>query len=51
MTPPYVRKRIDKMEDRGVEIRYDINVNDLESVSLSFEEFISLYRQLGSFLN
>ena len=51
MTPPYVRKRIDKMEDRGVEIRYDINVNELESVSLSFEEFISLYRQLGSFLN
>ncbi len=51
MTPPYVRKRIDKMEDRGVEVSYDINVNELESVSLSFEEFISFYRQLGRFLN
>ena len=51
MTPPYVRKRIDKVEDRGVEISYDINVNELESVNLSFEEFISFYRQLGSFLN
>ena len=36
---------------REVEISYNINVNELESVSLSFEEFISLYRQLGSFLN
>ena len=51
MTPPYVRKCIDKVEDREVEISYNINVNELESVSLSFEEFISLYRQLGSFLN
>ena len=51
MTPPYVRKRIDKVEDRGVEISYDIDVNELESVNLSFEEFISFYRQLGSFLN
>ena len=51
MTPPYVRKCIDKVEDREVEISYNINVNELESVSLSFEEFISLYRQLGSFLD
>ena len=32
MTPPYVRKCIDKVEDREVEISYNINVNELESV-------------------
>ncbi len=51
MTAPYIRKRIDKEEELETEIAYDIDINEEESQSLSFHDFISVYRKLGEFLN
>lgn len=50
MAEPYIRKRIDKEEEQETEITYDIDINEEESQSLSFHDFISVYRKLGEFL-
>lgn len=47
---PCVFKYINQDDDTGAEISYDIFVNEMRSESVSFKEFIVLYRKLGDFL-
>lgn len=51
-TVPWVSKRISKEEgEEETEIEYFIDVNEIHSPELSFNEFVAVYRKLGEFLN
>lgn len=47
---PYVSKSIDQKDGGDVEIGYNIAINEMNSESVPFREFVVLYRKLSSFL-
>lgn len=48
---PWISKRICQKADREAEIEYYIDVNEIRSPEMSFEEFVAVYKKLGEFLN
>lgn len=47
---PYVSKSIDQKDGGDTEIGYNIAINEMNSESVPFREFVVLYRKLSSFL-
>lgn len=50
-TAPWISKRINKKEDEEPKEEYFIDVNEIPSTGLSFNEFVAVYSKLGDFLN